>query len=98
MARLDNDEIEAKLAQLIEAEAEGVVAESPELLAQQGIAWRLRIEAAGSGEASRDWQAARASLTHEAFLYEVVRLECEARAQRRQARPSCPYTASERSK
>lgn len=31
-------------------------------------------------------QAARASLTHEAFLYEVVRLECEARAQRRQAR------------
>lgn len=31
-------------------------------------------------------RAARASLTHEALLYEVLRLECEARAQRRQAR------------
>jgi len=31
-------------------------------------------------------KAARAQLTHEAFLYELVRLECEARDQRRQAR------------
>ena len=31
-------------------------------------------------------KAARANLTHEAFLYELVRLECEAREQRRHAR------------